>query len=76
MGRYETSLHELVELAREKGYAIDFAVYDGPTLDRFVGGVRVTAPSIPNPMVSVRECLEAMREDFPGRPDPGKARLM
>lgn len=40
----DSLVQQLVELARGKGYAIDFVVYRGAHLDEYVTGTRITAP--------------------------------
>ena len=59
-------LHELVTLAREKGYAIDFAMYGGAHLDEYVGGARITGAD--DPMDSIRAGLREMKKR-PHNPD-------
>jgi hypothetical protein len=63
-----TPLHELVDLCREQGLALDFALY-GPdiaplgddTLSRYLGGARITGHK-GDPMDVIRSAIRARRD--------------
>jgi hypothetical protein len=58
----KTPLHELIEKAREKNYAIDFSIYGGRTLDEYMGGSRLTGTLENDPMDIIAAGVKALDE--------------
>jgi hypothetical protein len=60
--RYNTPLHQLVNLARQQGLAIDLSIYGGEHLDAYQGGARITGNAHDDPMDYIRDGVEELQK--------------